>query len=106
MPIGRGERSEPVRPFPPSRDVPELSRFYGIRIAMYWNDHQPPHFHAEYSGEEALVGIQPVRVLEGSLSRRARSLVFEWAAEHQEELLRCWKLAQEPAPLPKIAPLD
>jgi hypothetical protein len=45
-------------------------------------------------------------MLQGHLSRRARSLVFEWAAEHQEELLRCWELAQEPAPLPKIAPLD
>jgi hypothetical protein len=47
-----------------------------------------------------------VRVFEGRLPRRARSLVFEWAAEHQEDLLRCWGLAQEPAPLPKIAPLD
>jgi len=86
--------------------MPELSRFYGIRITMYWNDHQPPHFHAQYGGDEALVSIQPVRVFEGSLPRRARSLVFEWAAEYQEELLRCWGLAQKPAPLPKIAPLD
>jgi hypothetical protein len=86
--------------------VPEISRFYGIRVMMYWNDHPPAHFHAEYSGDEALVGVQPIRVLEGDLPRRARSLVYEWAAEHQEELLRCWELAREPAPLPQIAPLE
>ncbi len=86
--------------------MPTLSRFYGIKIMMYWNDHAPPHFHVEYSGDEAIVGIQPIHVLEGTLPRRARSLIFEWTAEHQEELLHCWKLARQPAPLPKIEPLD
>ena len=84
--------------------MPTLSTFYGIKIMMYWNDHTPPHFHAQYSGDEALIGIQPIQVIEGRLPRRARSLVFEWAAQHQEKLVRCWQLAQEPAPSRRLLP--
>jgi len=66
--------------------MPEISRFFGIVIRMYFDDHNPPHFHAYYAGKEAKIGIQPVVVLQGALPRRALSLVFEWAAIHQLQL--------------------
>jgi hypothetical protein len=86
--------------------VPELSRFYGIIIRMFYSDHPPPHFHAVYQGEELKVDIHTLEVIEGSMSRRARALVLEWAALHRAELRQAWDLAsrnQEPS---KIAPLE
>lgn len=66
----------------------------------------PPHFHAIYGDEEALVGIEDLRLLRGRLPRRAWLMVREWAYEHRHELLRDWDLAHSGrAPLP-IAPLD
>ena len=67
--------------------MPVVSRFFGIVIRMYYNDHNPPHFHATYGSEEALVGIDPIGLLRGSLPSRAWSMVAEWAALHQAELL-------------------
>jgi len=67
--------------------MPEVSRFFGISIRMYYDDHSPPHFHAIYSGDEVEIGIDPVTVLEGRLSRRALGMVLEWATAHQGELL-------------------
>lgn len=64
--------------------MPRLSEFYGIVISMFYRDHAPPHFHAVYAEYEAIVGIDPIRVLEGQLPRRVQSMVFEWAAMHQE----------------------
>ncbi|MEA3346323.1 MAG: DUF4160 domain-containing protein [Chloroflexota bacterium] len=58
-----------------------------ITIRMYFDDHPPPHFHAIYGGQEAQVGINPIAVLGGGLSRRAESMVIEWAALHQRELM-------------------
>jgi hypothetical protein len=62
--------------------MPEISRFYGIVIQMYADEHPPPHFHARYAGASMQVGINPIRVMEGQLARRAMSLVLEWAALH------------------------
>ena len=57
--------------------MPEISRFFGIVIRMYFDDRNPPHFHATYGGNEAQVGIEPITILDGSLPNRAASLVFE-----------------------------
>ena len=66
--------------------MPEISRFYGIVIRMYGLDHAPPHMHAVYAEHEALIGIDNIEVIRGSLPARARRLVFEWAELHQDEL--------------------
>lgn len=86
--------------------MPEVSRFFGIIIALYYNDHAPPHFHAKYGGAEATILIESGEVLDGNLSKRALRLVEEWRALHQEELMEDWKLARERQPLNKIEPLE
>ena len=68
--------------------MPELSRFLGISIRMYFDDHPPPHFHAIYAGAEVEIGIPPLTVLRGELPRRALGLVMEWASMHQQEFAR------------------
>lgn len=85
--------------------MPELSRFYGIVVYMYPNDHAPPHFHAEYEGGEAVIDIRTLEVLWGSLRRRALALVLEWAALHRVELARNWPRARDGRDLERIAPL-
>jgi hypothetical protein len=86
--------------------MPEISRFFGMVIAMYYNDHAPPHFHVRYGEQKAVVGIDPLAVLAGGLSPRARALVLEWAAQYQAELLADWELARQQAPLNKVDPLE
>lgn len=66
--------------------MPEISRFFGIVIRMYYDDHGIPHFHASYGGHEAKVGINPIQVIEGEIPKRALSLVLEWTALHQKDL--------------------
>jgi len=68
--------------------LPELSRFFGIIIAMYYNDHAPPHFHAKYGDDQASIRIDNGEVLEGELGTRARRLVDEWRILHQTEVAR------------------
>jgi hypothetical protein len=87
------------------RVVPTISTFYGIAIRMYFADHAPPHFHAIYAGEEAVVAIATGEVLRGQLPERALRLVREWRAIHHEELDANWLRVQAPdLPLP-IPPL-
>ena len=86
--------------------MPELCRFYGIVIRMYFGDHPPPHFHAEYGSYEARIDIATLAVVDGKLPPRAMGLVAEWAALHQEELKRQWRRAENLEPLEKIAPLE
>ncbi len=86
--------------------MPEISRFFGIVIAMYYEDHAPPHFHARYAGLRASIAIETLEVISGRLSPRARGLVTEWAAQHTAELLEDWELARTGAPLKRIEPLD
>lgn len=57
-----------------SRRMPEVSRFFGIMIRMYFDEHNPPHFHAIYAGNEAQIGIEPITILEGALPSRAASM--------------------------------
>jgi len=74
-------------------------------IRMYFDDHNPPHFHAIYADGEAQIGIEPISVLNGALSNRATSLVVEWAALHQYELMQNWKRLQEGRSAEVIDPL-
>jgi hypothetical protein len=85
--------------------MPEISRFYGIIIKMYFGDHQPPHFHAEYGSEEALISITTLGIIEGKLPPRVMGMVAEWGLMHQQELLADWERARDLEPLVKIAPL-
>jgi len=86
--------------------VPEVSRFFGISIRMYFDDHNPPHFHAIYGGTEVEVGIDPLTVLRGRFPRRALGMVMEWAALHQGELLDNWTLLRNDQSSHRIDPLD
>ncbi len=85
--------------------MPELSRFLGIVIAMYYRDHSPAHFHAIYGEFEITVEIESGRV-NGSFPQRALSHVLEWLALHRAELLNAWTLARASQPLPRIDPLE
>jgi hypothetical protein len=85
--------------------MPRISAFYGIVIAMYFDDHGPPHFHARYGEFEAQVVIATGEILAGQLPRRARSLVQEWAALHRAELMDDWERAVSQEPLRTIEPL-
>lgn len=86
--------------------MPTISTFFGILIRMYFNDHPPPHFHARYNEYEAVVGIDPLDVLEGELPKRALSLVMEWANLHKAELLSDWTLCQSKQQPFQIDPLE
>ncbi|WP_374687820.1 DUF4160 domain-containing protein [Promineifilum sp.] len=86
--------------------MPELSRFFGIVIRMYYDDHPPPHFHAIYGKLEMQVSIDPIAIMNGTMSRRAISMIIEWAALHQHELLENWQRLREEQPVVKIEPLE
>ena len=86
--------------------MPEISRFFGITVQMYYNDHEPAHFHVRYSGQKALIAIETGALLRGYLSPRALGLVTEWAALHRAELLEDWYLARSEAVLKPIPPLE
>jgi hypothetical protein len=86
--------------------MPKVSEFFGIIITMYYADHAPPHFHALYGGREALVGIDPLRLLRGDLPPRALALVTEWALRNRGALMDDWLRARLGLPLESIPPLD
>ena len=74
--------------------MPTISRFFGIEIRMYYDDHAPPHFHAYYGGEAAVIAIDTLEVVEGGLAKRPLALVVEWAQQHRVELREDWRLAE------------
>ena len=86
--------------------MPEISRFLGIVIKMFFDEHNPPHFHAEYSGDVALIDIRNLSVFSGRLPPRVTGLVIEWATVHQRELFVDWDRARTQQELLKIAPLE
>ncbi|MAT97013.1 MAG: transcriptional regulator [Anaerolineaceae bacterium] len=86
--------------------MPQISRFFGIIIYMYFNDHSPPHFHAEYGEYEAVYAIETLETLRGSLPRRAHGMVVEWATFHRDELRKNWELARQMQTLNGIEPLE
>jgi hypothetical protein len=85
--------------------MPQISRFFGIIISMFYKDHNPPHFHAEYGDDEVLIKIEDLSIYRGHLPSRALGLVIEWASEHQEELMTNWENARQEQLLNKIEPL-
>ena len=85
--------------------MPEISRFLGIVITMYFNDHNPPHFHARYEGFRAIVGIDPLELRDGELPPRVLALVLEWAEMHQPEPVKNWTALAETGTFREIAPL-
>jgi hypothetical protein len=86
--------------------MPRISQFFGLVITMYYNDHNPPHFHVRYAENEASVIIETLEILAGRLPRRALAMVLEWAALHRAELQANWERAREGQPLERIVPLD
>lgn len=86
--------------------MPELSRFYGIVIAMYYNDHEPAHFHVRYAGRTARFAIDTLELLDGPMPSRVVALVLEWASLHREQLRANWNLRKRRAPLLPIPPLE
>ena len=85
--------------------MPTLCRFYGIVVGMYYDDHEPPHFHARYAEWHVSVTIDGLKIMSGGLPRRAMALVREWACLHTEELAYNWELAKAGLPLRPIDPL-
>ena len=85
--------------------MPEISRFLGIVITMYFNDHNPPHFHVRYEDARAVVGIRPIELRQGSLPPRVLGLVIEWAEIHQAEVLLNWTTLATEGKFMRIAPL-
>ncbi len=86
--------------------MPEISRFLGIIITMYYNDHPPPHFHARYNQQKAIIDIETLSILQGKLRPRILGIVIEWALLHQSELRENWQLARQNQPLQNIEPLE
>jgi hypothetical protein len=81
--------------------MPEISRFLGIVISMYFDEHNPPHFHIQYNDYRATMEIKSLNIIAGSLPSRVRGLVEEWAELHQAELLQIWETSE----FRKVAPL-
>ena len=85
--------------------MPTICMFRGIKIYMNWKEHQPPHFHASYGGQEAIVSICDIEVLDGGLPSKQLKMLLGWAAFHQEELLENWVLAEQRQELFPIDPM-
>ena len=85
--------------------MPEISRFLGIVIGMFYSEHGVPHFHAVYGEHEISVEVESGTV-HGEFPVRARRLVLEWAILHRQELIENWQLARQGQPLNRIAPLE
>ncbi len=85
--------------------MPEISRFYGIVIGMFYDEHSPPHFHAVYGNHKVAIRIDNLAVISGKFPPRALGLVIEWATIHKEELEKEWEKMMAQEPLFKISPL-
>lgn len=99
LPVPRRVSSGPIA-------VPRVSEFYGIIITMYYNDHAPPHFHAQYAEHGAQLVIDSLELLEGSLPPRALTLVRDWATIHGGALRANWDAARRGEPLVRIPGLQ
>ena len=85
--------------------MPRISSFYGIVIYMYFNEHNPPHFHAQYGEFKKEIAIQTLAVLIGKLPPKALGLVMEWASQHQDELMNNWNDLRKDGTWHEIQPL-
>ena len=86
--------------------MPEISRFFGIVIRIYFGDHLPPHFHAEYGEFQAVIDVHTLVIIGGYMPPRALGMIVEWGSQHQKELLDLWELAANGQPLHKLPPLE
>lgn len=86
--------------------MPELSRFYGIVIFMYFNDHPPPHFHAKYGEHKAKFEIATGRMLDGGLPKRSLALIEDWRQQHVHDLEAAWAAMLAREPYGRIDPLE
>ena len=84
--------------------MPEISRFYGIIVYMFFQDHNPPHFHVKYQDFGATINIED-GITKGEIPRRALRLIYEWLDLHKEELLENWSLLEQRKPFNTIEPL-
>ena len=85
--------------------MPEISLFYGLRITMNWNEHNPPHFHVEYGEYRASVLIQKCALDVGHLPNKQLKLVLAWGELHKDELMQNWELSKQNKPMNRINPL-
>jgi hypothetical protein len=85
--------------------MPRVSEFYGIVIAMFWDDHPPPHFHAIYAGRKVKVSILDGRVIAGTMAPRELRRIERWRGLHVDELMGNWQKAQKRELLDRIEPL-
>jgi hypothetical protein len=85
--------------------MPQISVFFGIIIRMFYDEHNPPHFHAQYGEYNCCIDINTLAIIEGYLPARALGLVIEWATLHRAELLANWGFIESQQSLQKIAPL-
>ena len=86
--------------------MPTICTFFGILIQMYFNDHEPPHFHAIYAGDKYIVGISPIGIRKGQPSPRVRSMLLEWTAIHQTDLLANWERVRADIDPVPVEPLE
>lgn len=86
--------------------MPTIGAFYGILIKMFFNDHDPAHFYVEYAEFKAVIAVESLEIIRGSLLRRAKELVADWAELHRDELLEDWALCQAKRSPKKIPPLQ
>ena len=86
--------------------MPLVSEFLGIKIYMYWNEHVPPHFHAEYGDNSILVDIKNTVVLKGAFPNKQLKLVLAWCELHKEELLKNWESSKIHGTIERIEPLQ
>lgn len=86
--------------------MPQVSRFYGISIYLYYQDHPPPHCHAIYGDREAVFSLASGSIMEGDLPRRAERMVRQWIKQHRLELAHAWEQASQNQPLDPIPPLQ
>lgn len=85
--------------------MPEISLFYGIRVTMNWNEHNPPHFHVQYGEYNASIRIMDGVVDRGYLPNKQLRLVLAWCVIHEDELMQNWELSRDGKPMNEIAPL-
>lgn len=85
--------------------MPVISLFFGIKVTMYYEDHNPPHFHAEYNGHKVLIDIEEARVIKGMFPSKQLKLILAWCVMHHDELMQNWVLAKDGKELNPINPL-
>ncbi len=84
--------------------MPEICRFDGISVVIFWDDHNPPHFHADYAEYAIEIDIRTLDARQGRLPQRQRRRLLRWAREHQSELMDAWEAVSTGNTPIKIAP--